>query len=192
MVRAYGPEWERRAAAGTHAHAHGERVAVVTSAGLRAAAHGRALLFSDPAASDEPYPVFGLPSQNAVIRRTAYLDVGGLDAATARLGSYAPLLDLFERARLAGWLIGHRNTLGLGPPLVAGPARRWAEWRQARGALMARDARKRGALWLLRCAIGPVVLRPLRSLRPNGWGRRYAFGTAVALVKGMARGAGLG
>ena len=184
------PEWLRDALVGLE----GERVAVVTGAGLRAAAHGRALLLSDGAAADEPYPVQGLPSQYAVIRRAAYLELGGLDAATARLGSYAPLLDLFERARLAGWLIGHRNTLGLSPPLVAGPARRWAEWRrwQSRGALMARDARTRGLLWLVRRAVGPVVLRPLSSLRPHGWGRRYAFGTAVALLKGIARGARLG
>ncbi len=184
------PDWLRDALVGLD----GERVAVVTGAGLRAASHGRALLLFDGAASDEPYPVLGLPSQYAVIRRTAYLELGGFDAATARLGSHAPLLELFERARLAGWLVCHRNTLGLSPPLEAGPARRWAEWRrwQARGALMARDARTRGAVWLLRWAVGPLVLRPLRSLSPHGWGRRYAFGTAIALLKGIARGARLG
>jgi GT2 family glycosyltransferase len=183
------PDWLREALVGLE----GERVAAVTGAGLRSAPHGRALLLFDGTSSDEPYPVLGLPSQYAVIRRAAYLELGGFDTATARLGTYAPLLDLFERARLAGWRIGLRNTLGLSPPLVAGPARRWAEWRrwQARGALMARDARTRGPLWLLRCAVGPVVLRPLQSLR-HGWGIRYAFGSAVALLKGMARGARLG
>ena len=111
------PDWLREALVGLE----GERVAVVTGAGLRAA-----LPRPGPAAlrrrrSDEPYPVLGLPSQYAVIRRTAYLELGGFDAATARLGSYAPLLELFERARLAGWLIGHRNTLGLSPPLGGRP-----------------------------------------------------------------------
>ena len=184
------PQWLRDALVGLE----GERVAAVTGAGLRSASHGLALALFDDADSDGPYPILGLPSQYAVIRRTAYLELGGFDPATARLGTHAPLLDLFERARLAGWRVGHRNTLGLSPPLAAGPARRWAEWRrwQARGALMARDARTRGALWLLRCAFGPLVLRPLRSLRRQGSGSRYAFGTAVALLKGIARGARLG
>jgi GT2 family glycosyltransferase len=181
-----GPAWLRQALVAFE----GERVAAVTGAGLEVAAHGEPpLLFAhaDPA---EPYPVFGLPSQYLVIRREVYLQLGGFDLTTERLGVHAPPLELLERARAAGWLVGYRNTAGLSPPLEPGPARRWAEWRrwQARGALIGHGARSHGSAWLLRWGLLPVGARLLRAMRPRATGRRHAIGTAAALTRGLLRG----
>ena len=167
----------------------GERVAVVTGAGLGAPRSGPLLLF-EAATAEEPYPVLGLPSQYLIVRRDRYLQLGGFDLATARLGMQAPVLDLLERARLAGWLVGHRNTPGLSPPLGPGSARRWAEWRrwQARGALIGRDRRSRGTLWVVSRTVVPASTRLLRTLRPGVPGRRHALGTAAALARGLVGG----
>ena len=180
-----GPGWLREALIGFE----GERVAAVTGAGLEAPGHGRPLLLFG-ADSSEPYPVIGLPSQYLIIRREVYLQLGGFDLDTARLGVQAPLLELLDRTRAAGWLVGHRNTPGLSPPLEASPARRWTEWRrwQARGALIGHDARSHGIPWLLRQGVLPVATRLLRALRPRATGRRHAIGTAAALTRGLARG----
>lgn len=168
----------------------GERVAAVTGAGLESPARGRPLTLFEGLDAAAPYAIPGLPSQYLVIRRDVYVELGGFDLETVQLGLHAPLLDLLERARAGGWLVGHRNTGGLSPPLETRSARRWAEWRrwQARGALIGRAARTEGAPWLLRNGVLPVSARLARGLRPRASGRRHAVGTAAALTRGLARG----
>ena len=180
------PAWLYEALVGLE----GERVAAVTGAGLEAPGRGHPLLLFADGDFAEPYPAIGLPSQYLVARRDAYLALGGFDLGTAPLGAQAPLIDLLERARAAGWIIGHRNTPGLSPPLERRPARRWAEWRrwQARGALIGRDSGTRGMRWLFQCGVAPAIARLVGAARPRRSGRRHGLGTAVAMALGLARG----
>jgi glycosyltransferase involved in cell wall biosynthesis len=180
------PAWLREALVAFE----GDRVAAVTGAGVGPPARGRPLLLFEGPSAEGPYPILGLPSQYLIVRRDVYLQLGGFDLAAARLGMQAPVLDLLERARAARWLVGHRNTPGLSPPLGPGSARRWAEWRRwtARGALIGRDRRSRGTVWVMSQAVLPASTRLLRTLRPGAPGRRHALGTAAALTRGLVRG----
>jgi hypothetical protein len=116
-----------------------------------------------------------------IVRRDAYLELGALNGRLGRLNDQAPVLDFLERARRAGWVVGYRNTAGLGPPLERGWNLRRAEWNrfEARGALVGRDARTRGPVWLLRFGLAPVVVRVWRAgrLRHGGW--MHALGTSA-------------
>jgi glycosyltransferase involved in cell wall biosynthesis len=172
--------WRREAAVALE----GTRVALVLSAGLPPTRAPEPLKLIDRSALSDPVAEVGSPPQALVVRRDAYLVLGGVDRALARLGALAPVLDLVRRTLDAGYLVGQQNSHGIVPAGAVRPARSRLEWRrwQALGGLAARDAR-RGPV---AAALGPAARRVAAGVfnrRP-----RQAAGIGAAFALGFARG----
>ena len=164
-----------------------ERVALALGAGVPSGAVLSPMLLHSRAATANPYPILGRPSQFLVVDREAYLGVGGLDLKLRGGGAQAPLLDLVERLLDGGHVIAYQETPGIDPPGATRPARsegEWERWR-ARGRLVA--AAPRGSVVGIlggQLALLPSALR--RHIQPSV---RHLVGGTVAFLAGAAEGA---
>ena len=167
----------------------GSRVAAVVGAGLREneppawlVIHSRTTLPGEYA------PGLGRPFQYIAVNPRIYEELGGFDLETAAYGDQAPVLDFLERALLAGFVIGYRDTPGLNPAGCYRPARTSNEWERwaGTGALLARAAhRSGGPIGWLRLAGRVVDGFWVRLIA--GDGRRWWIGSRLALLSGIWR-----
>ena len=194
-----GPEWLRAVKPCLAA----DRVAAVLGAGV-AFRHPRPLALFSRAQARSPFPLIGRAEQYVALRRDIYVALGGFDLSVAALGTHAMLIDFVERALSGGYVVGHRDAVGLKPVIGRRKQRRLQrKRRRARAALVARQARavggSVGGAWWLRHGLAPAAHQLWAAARGRGLGRfealrsawAFAVGTLVALRSLETKGAPL-
>lgn len=154
----------------------GERVAAVAAAALAPEEPAGALSLL-ARATTRRYAALPMPPELLVLSATHMSQAGGPDPRLARLGPWAPMLDLLERLLDAGLLIGWRDVSGI----ELGTA--WRAHRRAQSARLEHDR----LVMLAREGSGAG-----RALARAAWGaRRSRRGAllAAAGAAGAARGA---
>ena len=146
-----------------------ERVALACGAAVPDEEPERAIVLYDRTGAPEPFPALGRPPAYLLVRRAAYVRLGGFDLSCAALGAHALLLDLVERALNADLLVAVRDVHGLDPARERSESLRRT---RARAALLARADRGRPPL-------RPALARLAAGVLPGG----------PALLGGVAHGA---
>jgi glycosyltransferase involved in cell wall biosynthesis len=167
-----------------------EDVAVAFGAGVAPAEAPPPLTLLGRSAVPLPFAPLGEPPEWLAVRRALYEELGGLDPSLAALGPHGPLLDLVERALDGGHVVAYGEVPGVENPADARRRRRRREKqrRTARAGLMYRHAAAlgglRGALWLARFGVLPLLHSVARGLSPDLSRGRYALRSTRAFLRG--------
>ena len=135
-----------------------ERVALACGAAVPADEPERAIVLHDRTGAPEPFPALGRPPAYLLVRRAAYVRLGGFDLSCAALGAQALVLDLGEQALNAGLLVAVRDVRGLDQARERSESLRRT---RARAALLSRAAGGRPPL-------RPALARLAAGILPGG------------------------